>query len=329
MRTSTHSTISASRLLLLPLALVTLTIPSATASSKRGLSIITDSKSADWSLVTESSISWYWNWSPDPANSTLVSGLEFIPQIHDISNLDADITQVKTLTDSTHLMTFNEPDGSTSSGGTGISADDAAKAYIDSILPLRKSNGGQFLISHPAVTGSSQGLSWLSDFNTSCYKLEPKTGCPQDFITAHWYGDFEGLASWVGQLDDFYNGGANVTDGLKIWISEVALPKQSADTTVAMLNETLPYLDDLESVGGYAWFGMFREDDTNEFTGVNVALFDKSGGLTELGAEYLNAEGNTTFKAGQKGAGASGASGLAVGSWLALAVSVGWLLSVV
>ena len=310
-------------MLLLPIALLA-SVTSAT-NSKRGVSILSDLYRPDWSLLAESEISWYWNWSPDPGNSTLVGNFGFIPQIHDITNLDANIAQAKSLpANSTRLMTFNEPDGSVASGGTGISASDAAKAYINDILPLRKANGGQFLISHPATTGSSQGLSWLQDFNTSCYKLAPRTGCPLDFVTAHWYGDFPGLSNWVTQLDDFYNNGTNSSSALKIWVSELALPQADAATTLQMMNQSLIYLDGLESVGGYSWFGMFRSDDSNEWTGDNVALFDKNGGLTELGAEYLNAEGNTTFETGQKGVG--GAGSLAVGRALGLAVCIGrWM----
>ena len=226
---------------------------------------------------------------------------------------------------STRLMTFNEPDGTTSSGGSSISPDDAAKTYIESIVPLRKANGGRFLISHPATTGSQNGLDWLAKFNTSCYKIAPKTGCPLDFITAHWYGGFDGLVSWIDQLDDFYNGNnTNTTDttdtSLKIWISELALPKEDADNTVQMMNQTLPYLDALDSVEGYAWFGMFRSDDSNEWTGKNVALFKSDGGLTELGATYLNGAKGTAdsaaFKEGQKGtAKDSGALGNPVVNW--------------
>ena len=40
----------------------------------------------------------------------------------------------------------------------------------------------------------------------------------------------------------------------------------------------------------YAWFGAFREDDANEWTGDGVSLFDGHGKLTGLGAAYLGGE---------------------------------------
>ncbi|KAL2060393.1 hypothetical protein VTL71DRAFT_9788 [Oculimacula yallundae] len=314
------SAMTASSLLLLPISL--LACLTSAADSKRGVSIISNLHLSDWSLIDKSAISWYWNWSPYPGNPSLVTNLTFVPQIHGLENLEANIAQAKTLpSSSTHLMTFNEPDGTTSSGGTSMSADDAAKAYIDSILPLRKANGGRFLISHPATTGSSGGLDWLADFNTSCYERAPKTGCPLDFITAHWYGDFIGLQSWVTQLDEFYNNGTNTS--LPIWISELALPKQNSDATVHMMNESLAYLDDSDLIESYSWFGMFRTSGSNEWTGENVALFDKSGGLTQLGATYLNEEGSAVFKKGQKGT--SGAGSVRGGGVLALTVFFGWM----
>ncbi|CZT10719.1 uncharacterized protein RCO7_11628 [Rhynchosporium graminicola] len=317
---SPKSAITASSLLLLPMSL--LASYTSAADSKRGVSIISNLHLPDWSLIDKSAISWYWNWSPYPGSSSLVTNLTFVPQIHSLDDLEKNIAQAKSLpTTSTHLMTFNEPDGTTSSGGTTISAEDAAKAYIDSILPLRKANGGQSLISHPATTGSSGGLNWLTDFNTSCYKHAPETGCPLDFVTAHWYGDFTGLQSWVTQLDDFYNDGTNAS--IPIWVSELAIPKQDARATVQMMNESLAYLDDSDLISSYAWFGMFRTSGSNEWTGENVALFDKSGGLTQLGATYLNQEGNTVFKKGQKGTG--GAGSLGVERALGLTVFFGWL----
>ena len=307
-RTNTHHVLS---MLLhsisITLALAIVTSTSAQSNSKRGVSVLGDDHNSDWSLLTsgESPLSWYWNWSPWPTNSALVSDLNFIPQIHGIGNLIADVAQAKTIPkNSTHLMAFNEPDGTTDSGGSSISPEDAAKAYIEHIRPLRKSEGGRFLVSHPATTGSSSGLDWLRGFNSSCYDLNPSDGCPLDFITAHWYGDFDGLVSWLGQLDEFYNDNSSTSSQtpLKIWITELALPQQDEETTLQMMNQTLLYLDKLDIVERYAWFGMFRRDESNEWTGKEVALFQNDGGLTKLGATYLNGAGGTvTFREGQKG----------------------------
>jgi len=291
--------LSTTTLLLLPCSLTSLTFA---ASTKRGISMLGDDHRSDWSLLTStgSPLSWYWNWSPWPASPSLVSSLQFVPQIHGIDNIEENVAQALKLPDnSTHLFTFNEPDGTTDSGGSSISPEDAAKAYIKHILPLRKENGGRFLVSHPATTGSPNGLEWLRDFNTSCYK-QSKTGCPSDFIATHWYGAFDGLTTWIEQIDTYYNTNTSRATPLKIWITEVAVPQVDEDSTVEMMNQTLPWLEEKEVVERYAWFGMFRTDESNAWTGKQVAMFGKDGALTELGALYMNGvEVNGTTSAGQ------------------------------
>jgi hypothetical protein len=268
-------------------------------TSKRGLAALADTQKPDNNLLSRdgSPLSWYYNWSPNTSEDLVNSSLEFVPLLHGIT--EATKNYIDTLPSSSqHLLSFNEPDGESDSGGSNISPDDAAKSYINNIATYRSGRERTWKISHPSVTGSPRGLEWLRDFNTSCYEIDEVNGCPTDFIAAHWYGAFDGLKGWLASLDDFYNG--NKTDGedkLKIWITEIALPQQDADATLAMMNETLPYLDGLDYVERYAWFGAFRSNDANEWTGNGVALFKDDGGLTELGALYLNG------KEGEKGQG--------------------------
>lgn len=291
--------------------------------SKRGFAYIGDSHAPDNKLLSSDSspLAWYYNWSPYP-NTDLIptSSLEFIPMIHGIDATEDSKTEgvISGLDkSSTHLLSFNEPDGTTSSGGSSISPEDAAKAYIDYVVPFRNgSKGGRnWKISHPSTTGSPNGLEWLRSFNSSCYDIDPKNGCPADFVAAHWYGAYAGLADWLGTLNEFYNTNSTNDANLKIWVTEMALPQQSDDATVSMMNQTLPYLDGLDYVERYAWFGAFRSGDANEWTGNSVALFNDDGGLTDLGALYM---GNG-FKEGQKGEGsAAGALGVNMAAVVAM-----------
>ncbi|CAO2652634.1 Nn.00g009170.m01.CDS01 [Neocucurbitaria sp. VM-36] len=294
--------------------------------SKRGFAFIGDTHVSDNSLLasTNSPLKWYYNWSPYPnSNLAALSTLEFIPMIHGIDATQDSRTEtvISNIPDSsTHLLSFNEPDGTQESGGSKISPEDAAKAYIDYVVPFRTGDKGgrKWMISHPSTTGSPMGLNWLRDFNTSCYEIDSQNGCPTDFIAAHWYGAFDGLAAWLGTLDEFYNGNTSREVPLKIWVTEMGLPQQSAENTVQMMNQTLPYLDGQKYVERYAWFGAFRTDDANEWTGDGVALFDDDGGLTELGALYM---GNG-FEQGQKGQGEDAASGLRVSVGLMVALCI-------
>lgn len=305
----------------------------AAADSKRGFAFIGDTHVSDNGLLTSSSspLKWYYNWSPYPTSNLMsASSLEFIPMIHGIDATKTAQTEsvIRGLPpSSTHLLSFNEPDGTTSSGGSSIEPKDAARAYIDYVVPFRtgKSGGRNWKISHPSTTGSGNGLEWLRSFNESCYEIDKKNGCPTDFVAVHWYGNFAGLANWLGTLNEFYNTNSTRNEPLKIWITELGLPQQDADATVAMMNQTLPYLDNQTYVERYAWFGAFRTRDANEWTGDGVALFDGDGGLTELGALYMG----SGFKEGQKGQGESGASGVraSVGLMLGLGLCAAILTS--
>ncbi|KAI0537471.1 glycosyl hydrolase catalytic core-domain-containing protein [Xylaria digitata] len=281
-------------------------------ASKRGMSYIgdADSHDADYDILLSSGspINWYFTWSPITAPAGIFpdgteSRVEFVPALPAIDNLDDNIDVLDRVPSSSkHLFTFNEPDGTTNSGGSNISPDDAAKAYIEKIVPLRD----RFQISHPSVTGSQRGLEWLNDFNSSCWEINSDNGCPADFVTAHWYGEFAGLSSWLDQLTEWYShSGSGLEKDLKVWVKELGLPQADQDTTFAMMNQTLPYLDQLEYVEKYAWFGTFRPKEANEWTGDGLALFQSDGGLSELGSYYLGGEANG-FKVGQQGESSDG-----------------------
>ncbi|GKT51947.1 alkali-sensitive linkage protein 1 [Colletotrichum spaethianum] len=295
-----------SRILLASLAVSTLHPTAALAQSdlpsKRGLAYQGDDHEADAQLLTseKSLISWYYTWSTWPAQG-LNSSIPFVPLVHGVD--DASDSSVTTRLNqlpqsSTHLLTFNEPDGTTSSGGSSIDPEDAAKAYLEHLVPLRNADSRSWNISHPVVTGSTQGIEWLQKFNESCYDIDDG-GCPTDFVAVHWYGDATGLKNHLDALREFYN---STSPDLKYWVTEMALPKQDADATLAMMNESLTYLDGLDYVEGYAWFGAFRKDEANAWTGKSVSLFDDDGGLTDLGALYLGGE-EQGFKTGEKGEG--------------------------
>ncbi|KAH8673283.1 glycosyl hydrolase catalytic core-domain-containing protein [Xylariales sp. PMI_506] len=298
----------------------------ATTASKRGLAYLGDPHQGDLNLLLseKSPISWYYTWSLNQAQpvNTTVPFLPLVTNTDDASNSDLIPLLSQLPASATHLLTFNEPDGSTDSGGSAISPDDAASSYLEYIVPLRNNDTRRWNISHPVVTGSSQGLTWLQDFNASCYKLDP-SGCPTDFVAVHWYGDFAGLASWLGTLSAFYNPNNDSDSTLEFWVTEMALPQADEETTASTLNQSIAYLDGLDYVSGYAWFGDFREDDSNEWTGESVAFFDNNGGLTEVGSLYLGGSQNG-FAVGVKGQGA--ASTLSVSAWAVAAAGVAMVM---
>ncbi|KAF7550908.1 hypothetical protein G7Z17_g5394 [Cylindrodendrum hubeiense] len=261
--------------------------------SKRGLASNGDDHDSDTQLLVSenSTISWYYTWSLWP--SELINGsIPFVPLIHGLDDAsDSDL--VSRLDDlpasSTRLLTFNEPDGETDTGGSSISAKDAAKSYMSHIAPLRDTTSSRsrtWNISYPSVTGSTRGIDWLRSFNETCFDISDD-GCPMDFVAVHWYGDYPGLESWLETLQEFYN---ETNPDASYWITEMALPQQDEEATFSMMNNSLNYLDSLDYVEGYAWFGAFRADEANDWTGDSVSLLDDDGELTKIGALYLGGE---------------------------------------
>lgn len=327
------------------------TTDSSTApNSKRGLPYIySDDSSDDFPLYNspQSLLTWYYNWSPNPSfPSSTTDTLQFIPMIHSLANIESDISTLQSLSlrnSEKYVLVFNEPDGTTEGGGIDTSPRAVARAWMESIAPLRQEG---WKVSLPATTGSENGLEWLARFNESCYEISADNGdedgdedeegrseangngsgrgCQVDFLATHWYGDFPGLASWLGTLHALY-------PDLNIWLTEFAIPSVDEEDTLAMLNQSLTYLDELEYVVRYGWFGAFRAHEANEWTGDGVSLLDEGGGLTEVGVAYLGGE-ERGFEVGMEADGEeSGACGR--GGWLdwrawgvmgAVTLVVGW-----
>ncbi|KAH7322651.1 glycosyl hydrolase catalytic core-domain-containing protein [Stachybotrys elegans] len=272
----------------------------ANLTSKRGLAYQYDSHEGDNELLIsdDSPISWYYTWSMWPAEP-IGHSVMFVPMVHGLDDATGDELHERLDAlprSSTHLLTFNEPDGETHTGGSSVSPEDAAEAYIEHIVPLRDAEDRRWVISHPVVTGSPQGLDWLRDFNESCYDISDD-GCPTDFVAVHWYGEAEGLRNWLEELRDFYS---ELAPEARFWVTELALPQGSEEETLAMLNQSTAYLDGEDDVEAYAWFGAFRTSDANDWTGDGVSFFDEDGGLTDVGSEYLGGEDNG-FETGQSG----------------------------
>lgn len=112
-----------------------------------------------------------------------------------------------------------------------------------------------------------------------------------DFIPLHWYGNFEGLASYVGEMRQAY-------PDKELWVTEMGFPFVDLAQTYGFFNTATEYLDRLDDVARYAWFGSFRSAQSN--VGPNAAMLDDDGALTDLGAWYLGrkATGNTPDSSG-------------------------------
>ncbi|KAF5134037.1 Alkali-sensitive linkage protein 1 [Metarhizium anisopliae] len=249
------------------------------ASSKRGLVFTPNAEHAGdnklW-VQSGSDLTWYYNYqsSPSPAYSSLSQDqFEFIPMMWGIGSDPNDtkfLTDVKKLIDDgtkiKHVLGFNEPDTSSAYGGSNIKPADAALAWVANFEPLGKMG---VKLGLPACTGGWDSLPWLKQFLGNCSELvstgKDKKNCTWDFLPVHWYDNFAGLASHIGE--------------------QYAFAHQDLKPTQEFYNQTIDYFDKLDSIGRYSYFGAFRS--TNSNVGANAAFLDKSGKLTDIGSWYL------------------------------------------
>jgi hypothetical protein len=221
---------------LVTLASVALADTVALTSPKRGLCYVQGEDPKDdqtWD-GSESDLTWYYNYQANPT-SGIDDKLQYVPMLWDTTSAGDDPASfyniVKGLVDSgkeiKYILGFNEPDGC-KDGGSCIDADTAAQAWISEVEPLKDLG---IKLGAPAVTGSPRGLAWLQDFYTAC-----DGGCTTDFMPIHWYGNFEGMASYMGQVNATY---PNMT----MWVTEFGFPSQDLEATQTFFNQSISYLD--------------------------------------------------------------------------------------
>lgn len=259
-------------------------ILAANTTTKRGLIDIPSAKHLDdekiW-IQPGSDLTWYYNYGPTPSLQ-LGTRLEFVPMlwgapsggVQDTSFLDSITKQITSGSSIKYVLGFNEPDGPSTHGGSDIDPVLAAQYYIANIEPLKLHN---VTLGGPACTGSPSGLTWLHSFFEAC-----AGSCTVDFIPVHWYGNFDGLTSHLGQVRTTY-------PNASIWVTEYALNNANLADTQSFYNQSADYLDELSYVERYSYFGSFRSSDSN--VGPNVALLDKKGKLTQIGSWYLGGVG--------------------------------------
>lgn len=222
--------------------------------------------------------------SPQLANA---KHLEFVPMLwgspdnaNDFSFSDTVQNLIRQGSNITYVMGFNEPDGSFETGGSKISPVGAAATWRRVIEPLREK--GLKLVG-PATTGGPDGFQWLNEFLTACDGY-----CTIDVLPVHWYGNFGGLASHIGEKSNFFKGYPKAFpkgNETKMWVTEYAFPHGDFENSKQFFNESAEYFDRLEVIERYSYFGAFRSDQSN--VGPYAAMLTEKGELTDIGSLYL------------------------------------------
>lgn len=184
------------------------------SSPKRGLVFTPNATTrADDAIWTRkpTSLTWYYNYNPSPEPTyagVAQSDFEFVPMLWGAPEKLDDtsfLTTVRSLikdkgVNITNVLSFNEPDGPYNYGGSNMDPAAAAQVWVKNLIPLQEMG---VRVGLPACTGAPSGLPWLQNFLTECSKLVSTGGktrnCTYDFVTIHWYGSFDGLASHMGE----------------------------------------------------------------------------------------------------------------------------------
>ena len=250
------------------LLLVTPTI----ATGKRGLAYSDANLANDF--VDYSSITWGYNWGY-PAHG-LSDNLEFVPMLWGnptgntdyINNWKAAVASA-IKNGSTHLLSFNEPDLN------GISPKDAATAYMTFVEPFHAQN---MSLGAPAVTngGAPTGLTWLEQFFGNC------TQCTIDFVPIHWYDNWDQTAYFAQYVEEAHG----VVGNRSLWITEFEGKSNVDEEQVSFINTVVPWLDSLDYVERYSYFGVFS----------GLLINDAGSGLSDIGQAFakITAVNSTT-----------------------------------
>lgn len=220
--------------------------PSSTGSSsssgksgKRGVAY-NDAKLTDC-LVDSPAVSWGYNWGS--SSSGLSDSVKFVPTLwgpaSEFTNDWSDNAKAAIKSGSTHLFSFNEPDLDEQAN---MSPQEAATAYKKYMEPF----AGDAKLCAPSVTNGagSMGLNWLSSFLDAC------SDCTINCINIHWYDSAENVEYFKKHVNDASD---LLSDDQQIFISEFAATG-SDDQISSFLDKVMPWMDDNDKVGGYAYF---------------------------------------------------------------------------
>ncbi|KAF8640678.1 hypothetical protein AX17_000334 [Amanita inopinata Kibby_2008] len=216
---------------------------------------------------TGSLISWQYNWASVPPSYLATSNIPYVPMQWGSSNIENISNHIQAQGADT-VLAFNEPDSDQQSN---IKPTDAAllwKLHIEPLKVLGTRLGG------PAVTAGPRGRLWLQDFFSAC------DNCTIDFLPLHWYGS---------GVEDFYNYIFDIHreyPQYPIWITEYAETSSNDRVIYDFMNQTISFLETLDWVERYAWFGFFRPKPNDT---LRCNILGEDGSLNALGQLYIGA----------------------------------------
>ncbi|KAJ3563574.1 hypothetical protein NP233_g8856 [Leucocoprinus birnbaumii] len=246
-------------------------------NSKRGIAFASNGNTDDIvnANQTKGVITWIYDWADLPPAYIAQSNLKYIPMQWGSGAIEQLASAVSAQGADT-ILAFNEPDFVNEAN---IAPKDAAALWAQFLQPLKQQG---IRLGGPAVTAAPTGKAWLTDFLSEC------NNCTIDFLPLHWYGSgTEGFYNYIWDMHSTF-------PQFPIWITEYA---DTGDNTTDddpsalrssevwdFMNQTINYLDSLDWIERYSWFGFFRPEDN-----VSYNMLGDDGSLNDLGKLYIGA----------------------------------------
>lgn len=242
--------------------------------SKRGLCWPTENHGKDEVIAFTkpgSKVSWLYNWSPRPTPNA--GSLQFVPMQWNHVNIDQ-LHEHAASCQAPAVIGFNEPELPDQSN---MPVDLAAAEWLRCVEPLRREG---VRAGSPGISSAPHAVGWLREFLARIRE----GGSDVDFYCLHWYG------AELGQFYDYiWSTYHQLGPDRPAWITEYACTNWSVEDPLPrehvenFARESAKYLDTLDWVERYAWFGPMRDCGT---VGRWAAMLDGEGRLTPLGRAY-------------------------------------------
>jgi hypothetical protein len=254
-------------------------------SNKRGLVHITNpafhkglNPALDMKAWTANNtdLTWYYNYM---SYQTLTPNVtyEFVPMIWGPGaqkEFVANMTKLKNAGVAIqHAMSYNEPDGNYTDGGSGVTPGEAVEGWMKYMEPLRTQFPG-IKLGAPATKGNDAGIAWLNNFTQSCLN------CTIDFVPFHWYGDAVNITHHIAQLRANYS--------QPLWVTEYAPPfRHTTPETLQLFKDMMAFLDGSPDIERYSYWPAYRSAQTPKGWNPDMAMLKDDGTYSKVGGWYL------------------------------------------
>ena len=257
-------------------------------SSKRGFA----DTGANYTNLQATGAGWYYNWGTAPSNTggfdathrPMFWGWQSQGGIDYTLSLEPD-----------YILGYNEPERSDQSNLTVAAAISNWTTISNATAAYNTAHGTSIKLTSPAVSDTSAGKAWMSDFMTQANNANLQV----DAVAFHWYGastpdnPSQAASNFIGSMNWYHQW------NLPVFVTEFAIHDWGGNYPTAdmieanrqFLDIVVPWMESTSWVQGYAWYNWFSDSAlyegspsqptqmAYEYTGVvrNGETYDPSG----------------------------------------------------